>query len=97
LLLESFTIVSGTNAIISIQNTGTISVTFTSYTVRDSSNDRYALNNWGQTKSPNALVTVKILIGPSCPNCVLSGQPFTLAPGDNVTLVTARGNQFTFG
>ena len=97
LIFESFNMVSGTNVTLSIRNTGTASVAFTSYAVKDAAGDQYLLSSWqGQNIDPNTQLSVNILIGSSCPNCVLTGSLFTFAPGDAMTLVTSRSNPFTF-
>ena len=97
LIFESFYMVSGTNVTLSIRNPGTASVAFTSYAVKDAAGDQYLLNGWeGLIIGPNTQLSVNILIGSSCPNCVLTGSPFTFTPGDGITLTTSRGNPFTF-
>ncbi len=97
LIFESFNMVSGTNVTLSIRNTGTASVAFTSYAVKNAAGDQYLLNGWeGLIIGPNTQLSINILIGSSCPNCVLTGNPFTFAPGDAMTLVTSRSNPFTF-
>ena len=97
LIFESFNMVSGTNVTLSIRNTGTASVVFTSYVVKDAAGDQYLLNGWeGLIIGPNTQLSVNILIGSSCPNCFLTGSPFTFTPGDAITLTTSRGNPFTF-
>jgi hypothetical protein len=97
LSFESYTINSGTNVTINVRNTGTVPVTFASYFVKDPNGDQYFLNSWsGPTISPTALVKVNILIGSSCPGCVLTGNPFTYGVNDPVLIVTSRNNQFSY-
>ncbi|TMI20731.1 hypothetical protein E6H31_08415 [Candidatus Bathyarchaeota archaeon] len=99
LLLESYTFTSGTNLTLFIRNLGNISVTFTSYYVKDSSGNQYALTTWaGPTINPNNTAPAVILIGSSCPACTLVGTAFTFTPGFSYTIVivTARNNQFSF-
>jgi hypothetical protein len=96
LSFETLTINSGTNVTLYIRNMGTVSVSFTSYSVVDPyTGDKYYLNNWsGASISPTATVPVNILIGSSCPGCGLTGKPFNFSTYDHVTIVTARGTQF---
>lgn len=96
LIFERFTINSGTNVTLYIRNNGTVSVSFTSYSVVDPyTGDDYALSSWSApTIAPTATVPVNILIGSSCPGCVLTGNSFTFNTYDHVTIVTARDNQF---
>jgi hypothetical protein len=78
---ESYTINSGTNVTLYVRNIGTVSVQFTSYTVKDPSGDQYTLNSWnGPTISPTATVPINILIGSSCSSCILTGTRSALAP-----------------
>jgi len=96
LSFETFTVNSGTNVTLYIRNMGTVSVSFTSYSVVDPyTGDKYFLNNWSvPTIAPTAMVPVNILIGSSCPGCVLTGNPFTFTTYDHVTIVTTRDTQF---
>jgi len=91
-----YTINTGTNVTLYVQNVGTVSVQFTSYTVKDGSGDQYTLNNWnGPTINPTVKLPVNVLIGSSCASCTLTGNPFSFGTADPVTFVTTRGNTFT--
>lgn len=90
---------SGTNATLDLRNTGTTSVSLISYYVRDASGNQYSLTAWSGPVIPvNGLGIAKILIGSSCPNCVLTGTAFTFTAGNSYTIeiVTSRNNQFIF-
>jgi hypothetical protein len=91
-----YTINSGTNVTLYVQNFGTVSVQFTSYTVKDGNGNQYTLNNWnGPTINPTIKLSINILIGSSCSSCTLTGNPFSFGTADPVTFVTSRGNTFT--
>jgi len=99
LSLESYAFNSSTSLILYLRNIGNTSISLVTYYVRDSSGNQYALTAWaGPTITPGNLTPVLILIGSSCPGCVLSGSPFTFNPGFSytITIVTSRNNQFTF-
>ncbi len=102
LTLNSYKFNSNTNVTLSIQNTGTTSVTLQSYAVRDLSGDAWSLTNWaGPTISPASIVPANILIGASCNNCIYTGivglfTQFTLGQTYIITVTTARNNQFSF-
>ena len=90
---------SSTNVSLWLRNTGTASVSLVSYYVRDASGNQYALTTWyGPVIPVNGLGLAKILIGSSCPGCVLTGTAFTFTVGNSytITVVTSRNNQFTF-
>ena len=97
--LEFFSVNSATNTILNLRNTGTVTTTLVSYFVTDAGGDRYTRSNWiGPVINPNGLGTANVTIGLSCSGCVLSGSPFTFAPGNSytITLVTSYGNQFAY-
>jgi hypothetical protein len=97
--LENFAFNSSTSVILDIRNTGTATVQLVSYYVKDSSGNQYALVSYsGPTIAPNQVAVVTVRIGSSCPNCTLSGTPFTFTVGSSYTIVfvTARNNQFSF-
>lgn len=99
LSLDSYTFQSGTNVSMYIRNTGTVNVTLTSYYVKDSSGNQWALLSWtGPNIAPNQVGIANILIGTSCPSCTLAGNAFTFQAGYSYTIlvVTARNNQFSF-
>jgi hypothetical protein len=97
--MENNFFASSTNVSLWLRNTGTASITLVSYYVRDSSGNQYSLNSWNGPVIPvNNLGLAKILIGSSCPGCVLTGTAFTFTAGNSytITVVTSRNNQFTF-
>lgn len=97
--LDSYAFSSNTNATIYIRNTGTATVTMTSYYVKDASGDTYENLAWnGPAIAVNQVGATIILIGSSCSNCTLVGSPYTFMPGNSytITIVTTRNNQFTF-
>jgi hypothetical protein len=99
LISYSFSLNSTTAVTLNLQNSGNVSISLIAYTVRDSSGDQYALTAWsGPTISSQTSAPALILIGSSCPSCVLSGSAFTFTPGNSytITLVTSRNNQFSF-
>lgn len=96
LSFNSYTIDSGTNTTVSLQNIGTVAVGFTTYILEDNRSDVYTFHYTSQpVVNPGASIQLNILIGSSCGGCVLSGNPFTYTTWDRVILVTARNNQFT--
>jgi len=99
LILEIVTFNSGTNVTLTLHNTGTVSIQFVTYNVKDTAGDQYTYTAWpGPTIVPGSVVLTNFLIGSSCSNCTLSGTAFTFAFGSSytVTIVTARSNQFSF-
>ncbi len=99
LLFENYAFNSSTALTLYLMNIGNASISLVSYNVRDASGNQYALTSWaGPTLTPGSLTGVRILIGSSCPGCVLSGSAFTFTPGNSyaITVITARNNQFTF-
>ena len=86
---------------LSVRNTGSVGVAFSTYYVKDSNGNQIAQTSWSTASgypasiSPNGLGTVNIRIGASCTGC--SGSGFTaFASGYTYTviLVTTRNNQF---
>ncbi len=99
LLFENYAFNSSTAVTLYLMNIGNTSINLVSYYVRDASGNQYALTSWaGPTLTPGSLTGVLILIGSSCPGCVLTGSAFTFTPGNSyaITVVTSRNNQFTF-
>ena len=99
LLLDGYSFFSGTNVTLILGNIGNVSVSLVSYYVVDALGNQYALTTWsGPTIAPGASFPAQILIGASCPNCTLTGSPFTFTPGQSyrILIVTSRNNQFTF-
>ena len=96
---QSFSIDSGTQVTLTVQNLGGANMRFLSYYVVNGSLNQYNLASWnGPTLNPAQTGTLTILIGASCSGCILSGSPFNFANGysDGITLVTATGSQFTW-
>ncbi len=106
--VESFAYnTNGVNLTLSVRNTGSVAIAFSSYYVKDNSGNQYARLNWPTdaagkypaSVSPNGVVSVNIAISTAClntspPSC--SGATFTFQSGLSytVTLVTTRNNQF---
>ncbi len=98
------------NISLSVRNTGSVAIAFSSYYVKDlSSGNQYARLNWPTdlagmypaSVAPNGLVTVNIAISSKCLNtspASCSGATFTFQSGYSyqVTLVTTRSNQFSW-
>ena len=96
---ESTTFEDSTSVAVDLQNNGTETTTLTSYYITDSSGNQYTLPNWnGPSLAPNSVTTTTFSIGSSCSQCTLHGSAFTFTSGDHytITIVTARGNTFTF-
>ena len=96
---ESTTFEDSTSVAVDLQNNGTATTTLTSYYVTDSSGNQYTLANWnGPSIAPNSATTTTFSIGSSCPQCTLHGAAFTFTSGNQytITIVTGRGNVFTF-
>jgi len=95
----STTFEDSTSVAVDLQNNGTGTTTLTSYSVRDSSGNEYTLANWnGPSIAPNSVITTTFSIGSSCPQCTLHGSAFTFTSGNQytITMITGRGNSFTF-
>ena len=95
----STTFEDSTNVAVDLQNNGTETTTITSYYVTDSSGNQYTLPNWnGPSLAPNSVTTTTFSIGSSCSQCTLHGSAFTFTSGERytITIVTGRGNSFTF-
>ncbi|OLD01591.1 MAG: hypothetical protein AUJ07_10890 [Crenarchaeota archaeon 13_1_40CM_3_53_5] len=92
---------NGTSATLYIRNTGSASVSFASYYVKDSAGNQYSRTTWTSAPpaaSPNSLATAYINIGASCGSCTNQGSPYTYTAGNSytVTIITTRNNQFVF-
>jgi FlaG/FlaF family flagellin (archaellin) len=89
---------------LSVRDTGSTSIAFSSYYVKDSNGNQIALTNWPAASgypasiSPNGLGTVNIRIGGSCTGCTGGGSFTAFQSGFSytVTLVTTRNNQFSW-
>ncbi len=93
---------SGTNMTLTVQNTGTTSVTLQSYSVRDASGDIWSFS-WinGPVIAPGSTVSVYIIIGLGCNGCAYTGiiglfTQFSLGQSYTVTLTTMANHQFSF-
>ena len=96
---RSTTFEDSTNVAVDLQNNGTETTTLTSYYITDSSGNQYTLPNWnGPSLAPNSVTTTTFSIGSSCSQCTLHGSAFTFTSGERytITIVTGRGNSFTF-
>ena len=99
LSMEQYTFANSTRATLYIRNTGTASVLFASYYVKDSASNQYSKTSWAgapASAAPNALATSTLDIGTIC--CTNQGSSFTFTAGSSYTvvIVTTRNNQFTF-
>jgi len=100
--MENTAFNSSTNVILSIRNTGTVTVDLVSYYVKDASGNQWSLTNWtGPVINVNAVGTASINIGSSCSSCTYSGgtgafSQFVAGNSYTITIITARNNQFTF-
>jgi hypothetical protein len=95
--IDSSAFANSTSLVLYVRNTGTVTLTLTTYYVKDSNGDQYAMLSWsGPTINPNGVVAATITIGSNCSGCTLSGSAFTFTAGYSytVTLVTTRNNQF---
>jgi hypothetical protein len=93
------TILFATNVTLHVRNYGGVPVNFVSYNVTDPSGDVYHLAVFpGPTIPVGSTVAIVVTIGSSCPNCTLTGNPFTLTsvPNFTVSFLTSRNNRFTF-
>lgn len=88
------------NATLYIRNTGTATVTFMTYYVKDSSGDTYTQSSWtsGPTIAPNQVGIMLIGVNLACGCGTVSGTDYTFQSGSSytVTVVTSRNNQFVF-
>ena len=93
--VDSYTFTNTTSVTLYVRNTGSVSVSFVTYYVKDSASDTYTLNPWsGPTIAPGAVGTAVIGIG-STSGATLSGNAYTFTSGTwTVTLITAKGTQF---
>jgi len=99
---ENYSFSNSTAATLYIRNTGSATVSFASYYVKDSAGNQYSKTSWTNAPAgaaPNALSTAYINIGASCASgCTNQGSAFTFTAGSSyiVTVITSRNNQFTF-
>src|SRR6059036_1899684 len=96
---ENYAFTNSTSATLYIRNTGSASISFASYYVKDSAGNQYSRTTWTNAPaatSPNALATAYINIGASCGSCTNQGSAFTYSAGTSytVTVITTRNNQF---
>jgi FlaG/FlaF family flagellin (archaellin) len=103
--VESFAFASNSTVVtLSVRNTGSVAIAFSSYYVKDSSSgNQIALTGWTTVPgypasiSPNQVGSVNIRIGSSCTTGCTGGGSFTAFQSGysyTVTLVTTRNNQF---
>ncbi len=101
LSLENTSFSNGTYATLFIRNTGTASVSFVTYYVKDANQNQYSKTTWsgaGITNQPvNGLINAVVNIGAQC-GCTPPSTTFTFTPGNayTVVIITSRNNQFTF-
>jgi hypothetical protein len=96
---KSYSIDSGTQVTLTVQNLGGSNMRLVSYYVVDGNVNQYNLASWnGPVLSPAQTGTLSILTGASCGGCVLSGSQFNFVNGYSysITLVTGQGSQFTW-
>jgi hypothetical protein len=105
--VESFSFL-GNNTVVtlSVRNTGSVGLAFSSYYVKDSNGNQIAQLTWSTSQpatypaaiNPNGLGTVSIRIGGSCTGCSGGGSFTAFSSGYSytVTLVTTRNNQFSW-
>jgi len=99
--IESSTFNSNMNVSLYIRNTGTATVTFTTYYVKDAAGNTWTQPTYssGPTITPNNVGITNVVINTSCTGCTSSGSGFTAFNSGNsytVTLVTSRNGQFVF-
>ena len=89
LTLYSVKLVSSQNASVVLSNYGNGTATLTAYYVLDSRGNQYARTSWSAPSiSPHSdSGSMPILIGSSCPNCILTGSAFQYY---NVTTYTIK-------
>jgi FlaG/FlaF family flagellin (archaellin) len=102
--VESFAFnANNMNLTLSVRNTGSVAIAFSSYYVKDTSGNQYARLSWPTDAagkypaaiSPNGVGQVNIAISTACGSSC-TGATFTFSSGLSytVTLVTTRNNQF---
>ena len=99
--LEYSNFISNSQVSLSIRNTGTTSITFNAYYVRDYSGNQYALTSWPSAPpafSPRTVTNANITISSSCSGCATTGTAFTFQPGQAYTIlvVTKINSVFSF-
>ena len=100
LTLYSVKLVSSQNATVVLSNYGNGTATLGAYYVLDSGGNQYARMSWSAPSIPphSDSGSMSILIGPTCPNCILTGSAFQFY---NVTtymikFVDSGSNLWTF-
>jgi len=94
--------VNNKNVTLSIRNTGSVAVTFTTYYVTDASGNTWTQSaySFGPTIQPNNVASVKVGIDTQCVGCIApAGGGFTTFVAGNsytVKVVTSRSNPFVF-
>lgn len=95
-------LITPTEITLTLRNAGNTPVTLVSYSVADTSGDRWTLGNWtGPTIMPGSTGQAILLIAASCVSCTYSGvtfgfQQFLAGHTYTVTITTKLNNQFTF-
>src|SRR3989442_2611172 len=89
------------NVSLFIRNTGSATVSFTTYYVKDAAGNTYTqvAYTFGPTIQPNAVGTANIGINTQCGgSCTNSRSTYTFVSGNSytVTFVTSRNGQFVF-
>jgi hypothetical protein len=89
------------NVSLFIRNTGSATISFTTYYVKDAAGNTYTQGTYtfGPTIQPNAVGIANIGINTQCGSpCTNSGATYTFVSGNSytVTFVTSRNGQFVF-
>src|SRR2546425_1409698 len=77
---ENYSFSNSTAATLYIRNTGSATVSFASYYVKDTAGNQWSRTSWTTAPpgaAPNALSTAYINIGASCSPCTNQGSAFT--------------------
>jgi hypothetical protein len=103
LTMVSYSFNSDTNMTLTVQNTGSSSITLQFYTVRDSSGDTwtYTYNGNAPVIVAGSTVSVYIVIGMGCNGCTYTGitglfNQYNTGQSYTVTLTTMAGHQFAW-
>jgi len=89
------------NVSLSIRNTGSVAVIFTTYYVSDATGNTWAQSayTWGPTIQPNNVASLDLGINTRCGGCTPPAGSFTAFVAGNsytVKVVTSRSNPFVF-
>ena len=99
--IESSTFTGTMNVSLYIRNTGTATISFTTYYVKDAAGNTWTQPAFtsGPSIQPNNVGIENVGIGIQCTGCTSSGSGFTAFNAGNsytVTFVTSRNGQFVF-